>query len=77
MFTQNCEVKLEQVTQVQRPSHQRGSRKRRADAAADSDAQQEQQELLYPVCCAVCGTEVGAQDADEVVHFFQVLASEC
>jgi hypothetical protein len=32
--------------------------------------------VLHPVCCGVCGTQVGAQDADEVVHFFHVLASE-
>lgn len=74
MFTQNCEVKVDEVVtaQVQRQQH---GRKRRADAAVP----QEMQEVgvLHPVCCAVCGTQVGAQDADEVVHFYQVLASEC
>jgi hypothetical protein len=32
--------------------------------------------VLHPVCCAVCDTQVGAQDGEEVVHFFHVLASE-
>jgi hypothetical protein len=32
---------------------------------------------MHAVCCGVCGEQVGAQDADEVVHFFHVLASEC
>lgn len=42
-----------------------------ASAGAGGEA-----ERLTPVACAVCGTRVGAQDADEVVHFFHVLASE-
>jgi hypothetical protein len=35
-------------------------------------------ELLeyHPVRCTVCSTEVGVYDADEVYHFFNVLASE-
>jgi hypothetical protein len=78
MFTQNCEVKMEEVvqTQVQRPPQQR-SRKRRAEAAVPPSTDTLEGDVLHPVCCAVCGTQVGAQDADEIVHFYQVLASEC
>lgn len=32
-------------------------------------------ETYYPVVCSCCGTEVGVQDDDEVVHFFNVIAS--
>jgi hypothetical protein len=83
MFVQNCEVKMDEVMQTQvqwQPQQQRG-RKRRAGAAATAAEAQvpvdEDSEVLHPVCCAVCGTQVGAQDADEIVHFYQVLASEC
>lgn len=78
MFTQNCEVRMDEVlkTKVQQPR----SRKRRvdADAAGGGDGvQQDEQDVLHPVYCAVCGTQVGAQDAGEIVHFYSVLASEC
>lgn len=81
-----------QVQRQPKQQQQHGSRKRPVpDGHEDSAEQQQQQraaasqqqqhqgdyEVLYPVCCAVCGTQVGAQDADEVVHFFHVLASEC
>lgn len=84
MFVQNCEVKTDEVmqTQVQRQPQQQRGKKRRADAAATAAAGAqrpvgEDSEVLHPVCCAVCGTQVGAQAADEIVHFYQVLASEC
>lgn len=32
-------------------------------------------ELLWPVCCAVCDTKLGVFDKDEVYHFFDVLPS--
>lgn len=57
-------------------------RKRKADgdddgsagggAADDGDADAE---AMLPVRCDVCGTQVGAADADGVVHFYHVLAS--
>lgn len=85
MFTQNCDVKTDEVmqSQVERPKQhqQRGSRKRRADAAEAAGAPPPggdvAEDVMHPVCCAVCDTRVGAQDSDEVVHFFHVLASEC
>ncbi|KMZ75246.1 E2F-associated phosphoprotein [Zostera marina] len=33
------------------------------------------EELLWPVCCAVCDTKLGVFDQDEVYHFFDVLPS--
>jgi len=35
----------------------------------------QQVDVMLPVCCEVCGTQVGAVDEDEVVHFYHVLAS--
>ena len=32
-------------------------------------------EALAAVVCTVCGVLVGAQDADEIYHFFHVVAS--
>lgn len=59
-----------------------GRRKRRhqetdpqQQAAAGAPAADGQGDGAVAVCCAVCGTQVGAQDADEVVHFYNVLAS--
>lgn len=31
-------------------------------------------EVLHPVCCAACETEVGVRDEDNVYHFFEVIA---
>ena len=39
-----------------------------ADAAADAD-------VVYPVLCEDCGTQVGGLDANDVYHFFNVLPS--
>lgn len=75
MFTQNCEVKVDEVVTAQVQRQQQHGRKRRADAAVPQEVHEEG--VLHPVCCAVCGTQVGAQDADEIVHFHSVLASEC
>lgn len=36
---------------------------------------EEEGEVLHPVCCQSCGTMVGVMDADEVVHFHNVLES--
>ena len=33
------------------------------------------EEAVQAVVCGTCGTTVGAQDEEEVVHFFNVLAS--
>lgn len=83
MLTINCEVKHDQLmrSEVQqgaaRCSKQKRRGKRKADSEAQPEGQQDQQEdMLHPVLCTVCGTQVGAQDAEEVVHFFHVLASE-
>jgi len=55
---------------------QGGKRKATENQAEQEHRQDKQEDMLHPVLCAVCGTQVGAQDAEEVVHFFHVLASE-
>ena len=77
MFTQNCEVKMDEVLQAQQQQQQQHGRKRKAGAAMPQCLGVEEGVVLHPVCCAVCGTQVGAQDANEIVHFYSVLASEC
>lgn len=64
MFVMNCTVN--QATVQQRPNRKRA--KRRKDIQHPDDS-------LNQVSCSVCGTEVGGRDADEVFHFFHVLAS--
>lgn len=92
LITMNCEVKADQPmqSQVQRmPRQQQQQRRKKRRVPEDIDDTPQQQggpsqqhadadsEVLYPVCCEVCGTQVGAQDSDKMVHFFHVLASEC
>lgn len=31
------------------------------------------EEVLHPVSCVYCGSEVGVQDSDGVFHFFSVI----
>jgi hypothetical protein len=82
MFITNCDVKLGEVVHAQQQRPAGKGRKRRANEEQlqqqEQQEEEEEQEVLHPVCCAVCGEQVGVQDpADEVVHFFNVLASEC
>lgn len=81
VFTMNCEVETEADMRVptRRGDGGGGSRKRREPGGASAgggggDAGCEE-EVMHPVRCAACGTQVGAQDPDEVVHFYHVLAS--
>jgi hypothetical protein len=63
MFVQNCRVYL---NRTMRPaSDRRNAAEKRATAA----------QVFHPVHCHVCNAELGARDEDEVVHFFNVLAS--
>ncbi|KAI3796220.1 hypothetical protein L1987_38886 [Smallanthus sonchifolius] len=69
VFVVNCKIKKGQVSD-------KGSLKRKrvrkgGGGSAGGD------ESFSPVCCSVCGTEVGVIDDDEIYHFFNVLPSEC
>jgi len=88
MFTMNCTVDSENVLKYKKKTTKKRGRKKksekekarrrsrskslnRASDATDSEAE----DLYHPVKCNVCGTEVGVFDHDEVVHFFNVIAS--
>ena len=74
IMTINCDVKLDETMHVEVQQPSKGSKKR-SHSGKQHQQEEPAQENLHPVCCAVCGTRVGAQDEDEVVHFFHVLAS--
>lgn len=62
LFVRNCVTKAGETMRV------------RVTNTGGIDAQQNQDagELLRPVACAQCGTEVAVQDADDVYHFCNV-----
>jgi len=90
MFTLNCTVNHKDVLRYKKKKEKkRKGRKRakiqdrrkksrsrsrslnRASDATDTDAE----DLYHPVTCKVCESEVGVFDSDELVHFFNVIAS--
>jgi hypothetical protein len=87
VFTMNCSAKSEAHIRVptQRgsggASSGGGGRKRKgpeeggSSGAGGGGVGGVDGEVMYPVYCDVCETQVGAQDSDEVVHFYHVLAS--
>ncbi|PIA59502.1 hypothetical protein AQUCO_00400410v1 [Aquilegia coerulea] len=70
VFVENCEIKNEEVVQVQSdkklPKRKRGKNGFEAVEIGK----------VKPVCCSVCSTRVGVIDEDEVYHFFEVIPSE-
>ena len=50
-----------------------GKRQRQADSRQPSA--KFIQETVYPVHCEICDAQLGVQDADEVVHFFNTFPS--
>lgn len=68
MFTVNCTVKTH--VRVAPPGQEAAGKTKKGE-----DGGREEEEVLYPVVCAACGTEVGVQDDEEVFHFYNVLAS--
>jgi hypothetical protein len=76
VFTVNCAVNPDAPMRVPTSRGAAPSRKRKGPGSGSGEGGgAEQQEVMLPVCCEVCGTQVGAQDSEEVVHFFHVLAS--
>jgi len=79
MFVQHCKVDLTETLKFPANS---GKRKRKqkarfADAPSDtsSSAVSSSDFVYHPVYCDVCSTHIAMYDADEVYHFFNVLAS--
>ena len=52
------------------------SRSKSLNRASDADqAESDREDLFHPVSCKICHTEVGVFDSDELIHFFNVIAS--
>lgn len=75
MFVVNCKIKDEPVSQGG-SKRKRRSRKQRRPATETVPDDVVNDEAIRAVCCAVCWTEVGIVDDEEVYHFFHVLPSE-
>lgn len=73
VFVMNCKTSAtaHSVAAPQQSKQQKHQRPAGDEATADAAAG----EQFFPVACEVCGTQVGVRDADEVYHFFNVLAS--
>ncbi|CAL5210196.1 unnamed protein product [Lathyrus oleraceus] len=69
IFVTNCKIEDRQVTSQSSSKSRKRNRRDREFGGSD--------EKLKQVCCAVCSTEVGVFDEDEVYHFFNALPSEC
>lgn len=61
MFVMNCRIKTETTVRYEEEGGGKGGG--------------EGGEAYHPVVCESCGTELAMQDEDEVVHFFNVIAS--
>ncbi|KAK3013635.1 hypothetical protein RJ639_009251 [Escallonia herrerae] len=70
IFVINCKTKGDQVSQ---PGSLKRKRVRRGKGTGPADAGSGRGESLRQVDCAVCSTEVGVIDEDEVYHFVNVL----
>ncbi|KAL3502289.1 hypothetical protein ACH5RR_036738 [Cinchona calisaya] len=68
VFVVNCKIKNGQVSQP--------GTKRKRGRRHKTSAEPEVDDVVKPVCCLICSTEVGVIDEEEVYHFFNVLPSE-
>ncbi len=79
MFIVNCTIKTRiAVAAPPPPADKKTKKKGKEEEGGMKEEEGEgegEEEVLHPVVCATCGAEVGVQDAEEVVHFFDVLAS--
>ncbi|KAF6172313.1 hypothetical protein GIB67_024935 [Kingdonia uniflora] len=73
IFVVNC--KMMKNDQVSFQNQNSRKRKSRTDSG-NSKVEPAPGEVLRPVCCSVCSTEVGVRDKDEVYHFFNALPIE-
>ncbi|KAI8826894.1 E2F-associated phosphoprotein-domain-containing protein [Fimicolochytrium jonesii] len=75
MFFENCTV--DTAVQLKYPVQKPPNRKKRkalTEAEQDQDGEDDDA-VFWPVRCDTCTTQVGVMDAEEVVHFFNVIAS--
>lgn len=72
MFVINCKIKEEVASKPgskrKRSRNKHKSEEKEADSVTDG--------VIRKVCCAVCLTQVGVLDEEEVYHFCDVLPSQ-
>lgn len=73
VFVMNCTVDTSTTVPVGGGSSSSHGKRRRGGLSAQQ--QEERVELVHPVSCDVCGTELGVRDSEEVYHFLYCLAS--
>ncbi|XP_042048790.1 E2F-associated phosphoprotein [Salvia splendens] len=69
VFVVNCRIKEE----VPKPGSRRKRNTRNSQAVTDQTGAAE---TIKRVCCAICSTDVGVIDEDEIYHFLNVIPSE-
>lgn len=74
VFVMNCDVGTTRIP-FSTPSAQSTAGKRRRSTVMPTMQDSAVEEVIYPVLCGVCGTELGVRDEDEVYHFYHCLAS--
>lgn len=83
MFVFNCTIDENRVVSLPNASGGKSSKKKRihqnkrlkTDESSSTDPT-ETEEILRPVLCSECGTEIGVYEPkDELYHFANVLAS--
>ena len=89
MFVMHCRVDKTETLKYPQPSssYRKRGKKRKKDTSCvettgardavsdDVDTTTNDEDLYNAVKCTECNTVVGVMDSDEVVHFFNVLAS--
>ncbi len=73
VFVMNCHVDTTTTVPVGGGSRNSSHGKRRR--GGEVQQQEEPVELMHPVSCDVCGTELGMRDDEDVYHFLHCLAS--
>ncbi|XP_072958146.1 uncharacterized protein [Typha angustifolia] len=72
MFVRNCKVRTDQI--LRQGKQKRRNSKAQVDSTKSKD-DVHNDSVFRPVCCAVCSTEVGVLDEEEIYHFFNVIPS--
>ena len=73
MFVMNCTIDYSEKLTFPKPSEKnkkKGKKNESQNFGADNE-----EELFNPVKCSKCSTQVAVYDADEIFHFFNVVAS--
>lgn len=88
MFVFNCTIDENRIASVSLSNSDKGSKKKKqkshykrfktdqSNTLKGNDKEQEEDDILRPVLCSECGTELGVYEAkEELYHFSRILAS--